>query len=182
MAKRNLVLIGYRGSGKTRVGREVARKLGWRLVDTDELIEAAAGRCIRDIFAHDGQEHFRALETRIIEQVVGAGRQVIAVGGGAVLSAGNRSRLRQAGICIWLTAPAAELYRRLKADPRSGKTRPALSRRGGLAEVRHLLAQRRPLYAELADHVVPTRTRSIEDVATAVLRAVAGDGVQPDET
>ena len=182
MPARNVVLIGYRGSGKTCVGREVARRLGWDFVDTDELVERAAGRCIRDIFTQEGEGHFRALEQRIVARVAAARGQVIAVGGGAVLSAGNRAALRRAGICVWLTAPATELYRRLEADPRSGATRPALTTRGGLAEVRHLLAQRRPLYAALADHVVPTRARSIEEVATAVLRAVAENGVYPDET
>ena len=181
MPARNVILMGYRGCGKTCVGREVGRRLGWRFVDTDELIETAAGRCIREIFAQEGEGHFRALERRVIAQVAAKRGQVIAVGGGAVLSANNRTALRRAGVCIWLTAPATELHRRMQGDPRSGGTRPALTARGGLAEVRHLLAQRRPLYAELADHVVPTRARSIAQVATAVLKAVAKDGVRPDE-
>jgi shikimate kinase len=181
MPAHNVVLIGYRGCGKSYVGREVARRLGWPFVDTDERIEAAAGRCIRDIFAQQGEAHFREMETRIIPQVTATRGQVIAVGGGAVLAASNRAKLRRAGVCVWLTAPATELYRRLEADPRSGTTRPALTTRGGLAEVRHLLAQRRPLYAGLADHVVPTRARSVAEVATAVLRAAAKHGVRPDE-
>lgn len=159
----------------------MARRLGWTFIDTDELIETAAGRCIRDIFAQEGEKHFRALEKHVIGQATAVSRQVIAVGGGAVLSAGNRAALRRAGVCVWLTAPATELHRRLEADPRSGPARPPLTTRHGLAEVRHLLAQRRPLYAELADHVVPTRARSIAAVATAVLKAVAEDGVRPDE-
>jgi shikimate kinase len=177
----NVILIGYRGCGKTCVGRELAARLRRAYVDTDALVEAAAGQCIRDIFAQAGERHFRMLETRVISQVAAKSGQVIAVGGGAVLSAANRAALCRAGICVWLTAPATELYRRLETDPRSGGTRPALTARGGLAEVRHLLAQRRPLYAALADHVVPTRARSISDVVTAVLRAVARDGVRPEE-
>ncbi len=177
----NLILIGYRGCGKTCVGRELAGRLHWAFVDTDTLIEAAAGQCIRDIFTQAGKAHFRKLERQVIAEVTAATDQVIAVGGGAVLSPTNRAALRRAGVCIWLTAPATELYRRLEADPRSGTTRPALTARGGLAEVRHLLAQRRPLYAALADHVVPTQARPIAEVVTAVLSAVANDGVRPEE-
>jgi shikimate kinase len=181
MRARNVILIGYRGCGKTCVGRAVARRLRWDFLDVDELIEATAGRCIREIFAQQGEAHFRSLERRAIALLSATDKRVIAVGGGAVLSAGNRAVLRRSGVCIWLTAPATELYRRMQADPRSDRSRPPLTNRRGLAEVRHLLAQRRPLYAALADHVVPTRARSVEQVATAVLQAVASDGVRPDE-
>jgi shikimate kinase len=180
MPPRNVILIGYRGCGKTSVGRELAARLRWPFADTDEQVEAAAGRSVREIFEQDGEAFFRQLETRVIAQVTGAAGQVIAVGGGAVLSAANRAALQQAGVCIWLTAPATELHRRLQADPRTGATRPALTARGRLAEVRHLLAERRPLYADLAQHVVPTRARSIPDVVEAVLSAVAKGGLLPE--
>jgi shikimate kinase len=176
---RNVILIGYRGCGKTSVGRLLATRLGWTLVDTDERIEAAAGRSIRDIFAQGGEAAFRRLEADAVAEVARGTRQVISVGGGAVLSEDNRRTLRAAGVRVWLTAPAEELYRRMRGDPRDARTRPALTGRGGLDEVRHLLAEREPLYAELADHVVPTGQRSVEQVVEAILAAL-GSGGSPE--
>lgn len=178
---RNVVLIGYRGCGKTSVGRRLAARLGWPLVDTDERVEAAAGHSIQDIFATQGEPAFRQLETAIIAQVTRGTHQIISVGGGAVLSEANRATLRAAGPCIWLTAPVEALHQRILADPGTGATRPALTDRPGLDEVRHLLAQRQPLYAALADHVVDTVARSVEQVADAVLTAVA-EGDTSSET
>jgi shikimate kinase len=177
---RNLVLIGYRGCGKTAVGRVVAQRCGWAFVDTDERIVVAAGRTIRDIFAADGEPAFRQLESAVIAEVCRATHQVISVGGGAILSAQNRIRLRSAGACIWLTAPPAELFRRMQADPHDAATRPALTAAGGLAEVRHLLAQREPLYALLAQHVVDTTGRSVAEVADNILTRLGHPGRSPD--
>ena len=177
---RNLILIGYRGCGKTSVGRRLAARLGWSLVDTDERIEAAAGCSIREIFASQGEPAFRQLEAGIIAEVTRGKHRIISVGGGAVLSEANRAALRAAGPCVWLTAPAEELHQRILTDPGSGATRPTLTDRPGLDEVRHLLAQRQPLYAALADHVVDTVARSVEQVADAVLTAAAGGDTSPE--
>ncbi len=166
---RNVILIGYRGCGKSSVGRTLAARLDWRVVDTDERLEAAAGRVIRDIFAQDGEPAFRHLETEVIQTVVRDSQQVISVGGGAVLSEQNRNALRDAGLCIWLTAPPEELLRRMQSDPHSAATRPALSDRSELDEVRHLLKERQPLYAELAQHVVQTAGRAVAQVIDDIL-------------
>jgi shikimate kinase len=166
---RNIILIGLRGCGKSSVGRELALRLGWPLVDTDKRIEATAGRSIREIFKQDGEASFRSLEAAVIAQVVQGSEQVISVGGGAVLSEPNRQALRAAGLCVWLTAPPEELYRRMLGDPRNHATRPALTDRDVLDEVRHLLKQREPLYAGLAHHVVETGGRPIGQVVDAVL-------------
>lgn len=175
-AGRDLILTGYRGSGKSCVGRLVSARLGWEFIDTDELVERAAGRAIADIFAAEGEPAFRALEDRAVAQAVAGAQRVISVGGGAVLSGRNRERLRAAGLCVWLSAPPEELHRRLRADPRSGSRRPALSDTPGLEEVRRVLAARRRLYAALADHVVETAGRSVEEVAQAVVALVSVDG------
>jgi shikimate kinase len=150
-------------------------------VDTDERIEAAAGRTIREIFEREGEESFRVAETDVVERVVRDSRQVIAAGGGVVLAARNRAALRAAGVCVWLTAPAAELQGRIEGDPRTKGTRPALTELGGISEVRRLLTQRRPLYAALAQHVVQTRARPVAEVVEAVLSVLArDDGLRPD--
>lgn len=172
-APRNIILIGYRGCGKTSVGRSLAARLGWSLVDTDARVEAAAGRTIREIFAQDGEAAFRALEAVAVAEVARGAHQVVSVGGGAVLSATNCAALRRAGVCIWLIAPPEELHRRVQADSRHAATRPALTAQNELDEVRHLLKQRAPLYAAVAEHVVDTAGRSIEQVADAILAVVS---------
>ncbi len=172
---RNVILIGARGCGKTSIGRALAEQLGWAFVDTDDQIEAAARRTIREIFAQDGEASFRRLETQAIKAVVCGQQQVISVGGGAVLSEANRATLRAAGFCLWLTAPAEELHRRIQADTASIARRPPLTGHSELDEVRHLLAQREPLYAATAHGVVPTAGRLIAEVVAAVLALLPAD-------
>ncbi len=166
---RNVILIGARGCGKTTVGRELARRLGWPFVDTDAEIQAAAGRCIREIFAQDGAPAFRDLEEHAVAAACRGGPRVLSVGGGAVLREANRGALRAAGVCIWLTAPPEELYRRSQADPHGGDTRPPLTEHAGVAEVECLLAERTPLYAATAEHVLETQRRAVNEVVDAIL-------------
>lgn len=192
---RNLVLIGCRGCGKTTVGRAVAQRLGWVFVDTDERVAALAGRSIAAIFATDGEAAFRELESRAIAEAirdaglegpalqgsVGVSPTVVSVGGGAVLSPANRVALRQAGLCIWLTAPAEELQRRVSADPDHAAARPALTPLDAPAEMQHLLREREPLYAALADHVVSTAGRSLEEVVEIVRQLAETPGPSADK-
>lgn len=178
----NLILIGYRGSGKSSVGRRVASELGWAFIDTDDLIEATAGKTIAEIFETQGEPAFRETEARAVEQAVAGRRRVVSVGGGAVLSEQNRTRLRAAGICIWLTAPPEELYRRLQGDPDGSARRPALTDAGGLEEVRRVLAFRRPLYEAVADRVVDTAGKTAAAAAREVLALVAQVLAAPEGT
>lgn len=178
---RNIVLIGLRGSGKTAVGRQLAAILGWVRIDTDELIEERGGRSIAEIFATEGEAGFRRVEAEVVAEVARGAGQVMSVGGGAVLSEGNRAALRAAGICVWLTAPPEELHARLGHDPRTPATRPPLTERAALDELRHLLVQRRPLYAALADHVVDTTGRSVAQVVDEVLGLLAWPRAGPEQ-
>ncbi|MBP7746718.1 MAG: shikimate kinase [Phycisphaerae bacterium] len=175
MAARNVILIGLRGSGKSSVGRALAARLGWEFVDTDERVEAQTRRTIAEIFAQDGEPAFRALETAVIKDVARGTRQVLSVGGGAVLNPENCASLRAAGVCVWLTAPAEELHRRTQADPGTATRRPALTDAAGVGEVRRLLSARQPLYAALADHVVSTEELPLERVVETVLRVVTSE-------
>ena len=115
----NLVLIGYRGSGKGTVGRLLADRLGRPFVDTDALIEQAEGASVREIFSDRGEPAFREAEARIVRQVAALDEQVIAVGGGAVLRRENVELLRANGWLVWLRAEAEELHRRIQADRNS---------------------------------------------------------------
>ncbi len=102
----NIVLIGYRGSGKTSVGRAVAQRLGCPFVDTDALIEERVGCRIAEIFANEGEATFRTREAGVVWEVAAVDGQVISVGGGAVLSAANVVALRAGGRTFWLVARA----------------------------------------------------------------------------
>jgi shikimate kinase len=164
-----VTLIGYRGSGKTVVGRCLAQRLGWEFVDTDEKVEEQAGRKIREIFETDGETAFRKLEAEVLEQALSGCQRVVSAGGGAVLARRNRKAVRAAGACIWLTAPPEELLRRILADEHSTTQRPSLTDRPGLAEIEAVLQARLPVYEATADHVISTVDRSVEEVVEAIL-------------
>lgn len=165
----NLILIGYRGSGKTCVGRLVAAASRRPLVDTDDLVEAAAGRGISRIFETAGEAEFRRLETDAIRKAVSASRQVISIGGGAVMAERNRSLLRAAGTCIWLKASADVLMRRIEADQGSPARRPALTNAAPAEEVRQLLAAREQYYEELANQTLDTEKLDVRQAAERII-------------
>jgi len=172
-ARTSIILIGYRGCGKTAVGRELACRLRRPFIDTDEEIERRSGQSIRDLFQTRGEPAFRRLERDLIREVVRRRRCVISVGGGAVLDDDNVARLRSAGVCIWLTAAPEELLRRMVADPDNAARRPPLTDSDPLEEVRALLAQRTPRYESLADHTVPTDGRTPQQVVEVILDLLA---------
>ena len=169
-----MILIGYRGCGKTTIGRLAARRLAWEFIDTDDAIQKSTGRTISEIFAAEGEPAFRTLECAAISHALQQKRCVVSVGGGAVIDPETRSRLREAGICVWLTAPPTELHRRIEADARSMDSRPPLTDQSGLAEIERLPASRLPLYRETADHEVDTDSRSLDDLVEDVVALVAG--------
>ncbi|MGE0478903.1 MAG: shikimate kinase [Phycisphaerae bacterium] len=166
----NIVLMGLRGSGKSAIGSALAARLGWEFVDTDELVERTAGRSVAEIFARDGEPRFREFESDALRAALAGDRRVVSIGGGAVLAPANRERLRAAAVCVWLTAPPAELLRRIAADPRSVAQRPPLTTRSPLEELTHLADNRNPLYAELASHTIATEGRALEQLVDDIMR------------
>jgi shikimate kinase len=152
----SLVLIGYRGSGKTTVGNILAKRLGMTFVDTDAMIAKAAGVTIRDIFACIGQPYFQELERETLEEAMAMARVVVSTGGGIVVRPENRMLLRSAGHpVIYLAAQPELLVERIQSDKDSAANRPALTAMGGgLDEVRHVLEVRDPLYREVASHIM----------------------------
>jgi shikimate kinase len=167
-----LLLIGYRCTGKTTVARLLAERLGWDWTDADTVLEERAGQTIRAIFAAEGEAGFRQREELVLDELCRGQRQVIATGGGVVLSGRNRERLRDAGRVVWLTADADTIWQRLQADASTRDRRPTLTV-GGLAEIQELLRVREPLYRACADIIVETASRSPEDVANHVLGKLA---------
>lgn len=167
--RRNLFLIGYRGTGKTTVGRLLAERLGWQLVDADDEIERQAGCTIAEIFAGDGERRFRDLEQQVVHQLAGRERHIVSLGGGAVLRAENREAIRGAGTVVWLTASAETIHARLAADQSTAARRPNLTSAGGLTEIEQLLAQREGLYRQCADHTLDTDELSPQQIADEIL-------------
>ena len=165
----HVYLIGYRGSGKSSVGQSLAERLQVPFVDTDDEIEKAAGRTIRDIFAADGESGFRELESQAIERLSAAEQpSVISLGGGAILREENRRRIR-AGRVIWLTADIETLVRRIGGDSQTSQRRPALSSAASLAEeVAAVLAQRQPIYAALADLTIDTTGKTLPEIVDEI--------------
>lgn len=154
------MLTGYRGSGKTTVGRLLAERLGRGFIDCDDLVVAAAGKSIRDIFAERGEAGFRDLEVEAVRQAAGLRGHVIALGGGALLREENRAAIAQAGHrVVYLRCEPVELLRRIEGDQASSQTRPSLTAMaGGLAEIETLLRQRDPIYrAAMTDELDVTR-------------------------
>ncbi len=167
---RGLALVGYRGTGKSTVGRLLAGMTNRRFLDVDLEIEARSGRSIGAIFADSGEPVFREWEERILAEVVGKfPGAIIAPGGGSVLREPNRRLMREFGHVVWLTALPGELARRLQADLAGKPARPALTAAGPIAEIEQVLRERAPLYQALADVVIETGGKCPEEVAHAIL-------------
>lgn len=169
-----LFLIGYRGCGKSTVGRLLAERLGWESIDSDDVAEAEAGKSIAAIFAGDGEPAFRDLEERVVAELCRREHAVVALGGGAVLREATRKRLAAAGPVVWLTAPAETLARRIAGDRSTAARRPSLTGLSGLDEVRRVLAEREPIYAECATVSLDAEARSPAELAGEIAAWVTG--------
>jgi len=177
---KHLYLTGYRGTGKSSVAAFLARRLKRPLIDLDQLIEASAGTTIREIFADGGEPRFRSLESAALEIAAGSDPAVIALGGGAVLRKQNRELVRRTGRCVWLTATAETIHRRITADAATAENRPALTSLDSLAEIKTLLEQRHECYASTADDSVSTEGKSVAEIAEEIISVVSGGNGLPE--
>jgi shikimate kinase len=169
-SRRNIVLCGFMATGKTSVGKRLASLLRYEFLDMDVIIESESGMSIPQIFSSQGEPAFRALECRVVEQVVQRSGCVIATGGGTIVNRQNLDNLKRSGIVIALTADPETIL--LRAG--SGESRPMLGKGDHLQRIRSLIEQRSPAYA-MADITVDTSSSGIEEVAENIvlrLRAI----------
>ncbi len=160
----NLSLIGFSGTGKSSVGRLVADALRFTFLDTDSVIEARAGKIIREIFAQDGETGFREWERRIVEELARRTRTVISTGGGLPTVEGNLASLKAHSLVVCLWASPEKIFERVKGQSH----RPLLNQPDPMAEITRLLALRGPFYRQ-ADVLVNTEMRSLREVAMQVI-------------
>jgi len=160
----NLVLIGYRCSGKTTVGRRIAPRLQMRFVDIDDLIEEFHGALISEIVKSHGWDHFRVMEKRVIKEISSEDNIIIAPGGGAVLNPDNVLALRKNGLMVWLKANGQAIRKRMEMDPRTYAQRPTLTGKGTFEELEEVMAYREPLYEKASEVQLDTSTLSVEVV------------------
>ena len=168
----SIVLIGYRGSGKTSIGKRLADRLWQKCVDTDALIVEKAGKSIADIFANEGEAKFREIEHEVVREVAAMKDVVIALGGGAPMSEENRRIIKEAGHrVIYLKCEPEELLKRIHADPDTPKSRPNLTEfGGGIEEISKVLAEREPIYRQMADAELEVTDLSPDEAMVYIVR------------
>jgi shikimate kinase len=164
----NIILMGYRCTGKTSAGKRLAERLGFSFYDTDEMVERQTGLPIPRIVAEQGWGAFRQAEREVIRELSGADRGVIALGGGAVLDSRNVETLKGNGFFVWLIAAAKTIAARMGNDEASGSERPSLTQASSIGEIDEVLAEREPLYRRLADLAVDTTEIEADRVAEAI--------------
>ena len=167
-----LALIGLRGSGKTTIGRKLAKALKRPFFELDRLVEEEAGLQLGEIFALHGESYYRRLEREVLERFLSSQPlAVLATGGGIVTDRATFDMLKRGALTVWLKARPEDYFKRVAAQ---GDRRPMAGRADPLAELRSLLRDREPLYAE-AELVVDTAHRSLEQLTREILMRAAAD-------
>ncbi|MFN7951615.1 MAG: shikimate kinase [bacterium] len=162
----NVVLIGYRGTGKSTVAKLLAERLGLEAVSTDRLIEERIGTSIAAFVAGHGWPEFRAVEAKVVREVAARDHLVIDTGGGAVLDPASASALRRNARVFWLTASPATIVTRIGGDAARPPLAPGLTLED---EIVRVLGEREPIYRALADHVLQSETLSPAEVADRIV-------------
>jgi shikimate kinase len=167
--KKNVILIGFMGSGKSTIGRALSRKLDVKHIDTDWLIEKQQSRKISEIFRDEGEAAFRKMETACIQELLGRKYcYIISVGGGLPMKEVNREILHELGQIVYLKADIATLEKRLSGD----KKRPLLQEGNLHDKIAGLMEQRESTYENLADIIVCTDGKDIEQITDEIMKGV----------
>jgi shikimate kinase len=170
----SILLLGYRGSGKTSLGKELASRLWWKFLDTDQQVIATAKKSIAEIFATAGEPAFRDLESAALTHALTLPDHVISLGGGAVLREENRQAILASKTKrIYLKCTPEVLHARIHADPHSPANRPALTpAAGSLEEIQTLLSVREPLYRQVATAELDVTNLSLPEALARITRLV----------
>lgn len=171
MKKKNIVLIGFMGSGKTSVGIRLSYRMRRSVIDTDKLIEQREGKKISEIFEDEGEEYFRALETRTLKELIDKLQyHIISVGGGTPVREENRKLLQELGTVFYLKASPESIYQRVKND----KNRPLLQCENPMERIRSLMEAREEAYARCADIVLDTDSMTIDEILDVIEKNKSG--------
>lgn len=164
----NIYLVGFMATGKTAVGKELAGKKKWQFVDLDGLIELREKRTIADIFSQEGEPYFRRVESRVLKEVAGEKKFVVACGGGIVINKENIKLMKETGILICLTAAPEVILRRTGGSSH----RPLLNVSSPKKQIELLLKLRAPYYAQ-ADKTIDTSKLSVKEVVAKIIKITA---------
>jgi len=170
----NIFLIGYRCTGKTTVGRSLAKRLERLFFDTDLELVKEQGINISDIVSKRGWAAFREIEKRVIQCACERDNQVVATGGGAVLDEDNVKRMKDSGVIVWLKADISTIEKRIIEDNTTRDFRPSLTSKGSVEEVRETLLTRNPFYERAMDFFVDTDFMDIEAVCDTIIQKIKG--------
>ena len=165
----NLFLTGYRCSGKTTIGKSIARTIDWSFVDSDLLAIKESGKSIQDIINTEGWDAFRRMERLALKQICANDRQVVATGGGVVLDEANTKAMKASGMVIWLDASAETIQKRMLQDNNTEYFRPALTDKGLMEEIEDMLLQRRPYYKSASDFTINTDGTPVNEITQRII-------------
>ena len=169
----NIVLVGYRCSGKTTVGKLLARDLKREFLDTDRLIERKTGLPIHSYVSQKGWPDFRAVEKEVVSDMASRDDLVIATGGGVVIDRENVRNLKRNGWVVWLDTGVPVIRERMEKAQNSDEFRPTLSGANPLKEIEKILHERMPVYELASDYKVDTDRQNLEEVGQAIMRALS---------
>jgi len=175
---RNIILVGFMGSGKSSVGRALSRRCGWPRVDTDDVIVSRAGRPIADIFRDSGEDAFRELERTVMKDLCEESGRIISGGGGSFIDEDNRRVMLDCGTVFYLSTNPETIHRRVTGGNPNAPARPLLAGGDPLERIKELLAQRAPAYSQ-AHHTIETDQLSPAQVAETILKIC---GLGPSNT
>jgi shikimate kinase len=159
MKEMNIIIIGHRATGKGLIGKALAKALGYGFLDTDDMIEEKEGKTVLEIFQERGEPHFRRLECQAIKKACSKKKCVIATGDGVPLAKQNFDEIRKRGIVVLLESTPEEITSRMREEP----PRPALTDMKMLEETKFLLKKRTPTYRALADCIIKTNGKKVEE-------------------
>ena len=168
----NIVLIGFRGTGKSTVGELLANRLKRNFIDSDKYIESSTGKTIKSIFEDEGEEGFRKIEADIIAELSKMDNMIISAGGGAVLKEENVKNLKDNGFIVLLEATPEIIHNRITQDEKTSQQRPSLTAKKLLDEIKHLIEQRERPYKDAADYTINTSYVSCEDIVNEIITIV----------